>query len=348
MSLKDQLTRFFKSHSNDDPSARRRLRYVRLERRLLLSADFGELFATDAEELDADEIDLWADEGGDSQGTQGRDGAERSDERPEVQETDVVPWIEVEDAQGPTIRHRTRDLEITNSPKLNVDGMPQLTRPPTVDPTVGSGQVEAFALTLDLVEEDTSLRLPHQHPLAPSGSLLSDATHPTDPGVVPAISERLAPRSPIYLQRAGNPVLNGVEEVHLPLEKEVDAAELAQAPVALQADKVHDHPDVAIQLPNQGGPATSEQLNAPAIAWLGGFADDLSLMDEALQQMSESQPTEEASTRVFPKSPIVASSMIASGSVGHAIQRTRKQQSQLEDKHCAVRFETRVYPNEQA
>ncbi|MEL6106659.1 MAG: hypothetical protein AAFU85_11500 [Planctomycetota bacterium] len=357
MNLQDHLFGWFTLDSEETASARRQLRYLRLERRLLLSADMGELCAVNADDFDPfEEIDLWANSDGDENAGRVAESAGPSEGEPKVSvnETDVVLWREVEDF---------REIPVVNeSPEIG-----------------GSREAGGFDGSSDKVRT-----LAEQIPLAPSNPLAGQGlADPSDVSLSPPVSNRVtslvstpsseSPTSPatqvlqpvaagfdsldvdriqattdsIELGDAENPVLEESPPAHVSLIPESRTNQLAEAPVAERAEATERQPGIATHMPDSEVPSESDQLNASSVEWLGPFADDLSLMDEAIAHLADEQPIEEAAARVMQKSPHVPAAVVASGlaaSVMH--QRTRKQQSQLEDAHCCVKLERRVYPNE--
>ncbi|MEO1527260.1 MAG: hypothetical protein AAFX06_17610 [Planctomycetota bacterium] len=330
MSLHEKLSRLFHSEPAEEPTARRRLRYMRLERRFLLSADFGELCAVDAEDYDPfEDVDLWTAEENEvdeqvREELNERVGAEQSQE---IEAAPVVIWMDVDAPLSNTDQSPAENEQLSNAPtepSKDVNG---------VETTLAENSVELETLTDSQKSESVN-------PVTIGSTSLDDTLatrRSSTQGTFDASAE---------FQRIES---QGAETFSSPDEL-ADKDPIWSVLADEDAGKTDETgAEVRSHLPIQRTPSENDELNMAAVDWIGAFADDLSSVDETLAELADdAAQSPDVSGPVMQKSPVVGGTLVSASVMAHTVhQRARKQQSQLEDDHCAVNLDARVYPDNQ-
>lgn len=360
-----RLPRFLRPSHSDTPGhgTRRCLRYTRLERRLMLSGDFGEDYEIeDDDEYDDDDRYEIRDEHGEN------DESDFDDHRDSDHFHDTTIELSTKvDSAFTEIGSRTLGDSDSEDNDRNDDESPE--------------QLEVVLAndeTTDLVTDDLDSESDSSDSVQASASQ-STITEPLadTEGVTRSTDDFGSRETPgsIGLQRAllghdsssvrGDPAWEDDQAVDADSTNESatnDASENESSATNLPANlqlrddqqprpQTHsDRADTRTQLASAADSTTGkddDQYGIAAIPWMGSFADDLSAVDEALTTLlADTRSVAEASVgNLFQHGPLLTTGVVTSVLVAGTIyQRRRSLQSQLADDQYAVRFDVRLYP----
>ena len=343
-----------RSSCGDIETTRRVLRFMRLEKRLMLSGDFGESFETDDEfEFDDElhsEYDTYDDHDSDDDDHKNND--DHDDEYDDEHQESVASFS---NAVVPPIRFVVND----ESPD---QGSSETASEDETEPT----EIGELSLTNDPSEREATSNesldeVDGKFLAVPSDSLNSVAvlTRQTETDVS---SDRQSDVIGVSNDRefvdwengsADLPMLRPQAESQQQIDDGLDSisetsdgiAQESALPIEVNQSSHHDLPRAVLPVATEA--TSSEELDSTAIVWLGSFADDLSAVDEALSQFfSDTSKAAAASVEAFAQpAPLLTTGLATAAIAAHTVyRRKRAKDSQLENDFYAVRFDVRLYP----
>ena len=344
----------FKLSSQPLNQTRRCLRFMRLERRFMLSGDFGDSFEVDDDDFDElDEIELgdfrFGDEYEYEEDYDGDSSDDHDDDDFEYQVNLISP--QPIDLLVTSFSQSRDDSKTTDSSTDDV----QRDLESELDTELGDDRTtEESSSTIENTSEGESIDLVVNRL---SGLLQTSKSAVTQ--LTPIVD------APVARQQGSNQVNDQRDHTHAnPSHQQLDSLYIPESHRAeshTQLIPLHSQPSevvtqrsdefevaepvvVAHHMPEISTPQQEETLGSQAIEWLGSFADELSALDEALAQLVGSENETWSLAHLFQHGPIVATGLITTGVASTVIQRKRRQPSAIEDNHYCVRFDVRQYP----
>lgn len=347
------IRHFFQSRTAEPECChRRRLRYMRLERRLMLSGDFGELFETD-DEFDLDDLEeshheesasAYDDDSheyaSDDDYDHGSDGGEDESRLVTFQLDDTFAEFGSDAAESSDDPDIGVDSELSTA-----DSNAPIQSNLTDELQNGTFESSTDDATVPLIDGAAPLldRVEHHDVVSPP--ITSTQHHSTMDGLSPqtmqedrsAQAKPTPPNEADAFKQHADPT-DGIQQ-DLNFQSKLGILHSANARTSAQHATNH--------FPTTTSPAANEELNADSIAWLGSFADDISAFDEALDQfVADTRRVAETSIESLAHpGPLVTAGVITTGLASRMIYRRKKaKDSELENDHYAVGFDVRLYP----
>lgn len=316
---------------------------MRLERRFMLSGDFGEEFEVDDDD-DFEELEHFESSDDDYE-SDDHDDDDHEDEAEERGFSFFVARESSEPSASVLIQQEVEEeTEDTSETILDSDDSTE----ESFEEIESSFEEQPLASTADAVEANVESAIAV---LAGANSTLI-SIKPASNNIV---NETRPSTSPDFGTQDVNSSPRDARELYLPQESakstesqgpNVPLAIPDQSPsVASVQIRQLESADAASLIPFQADSSEHDELNSTVIQWLGSFADDLSAVDEALAELlTDTQSVAQASlASVLEHGPLVAGLATAGVAASAAYQRKRNQHS-LQDDHYAVRFDVRMYP----